>query len=68
MEKPKKKYGWFKHKISPDNMAGYNQACDDWEKYHTEEMKKATIGFGCGGGWTYDAMRDCFTNQMGDIR
>ena len=47
---------------------GYNQACDKWEAYHNQEMAKLQKHGGCGGGWRYDEMRNCFVNQMGDIR
>ena len=54
---------WIKERT--DFIDGFNKACDEWETYHNEVI--ANMG-NCGGGWTYDAIRDCFTNQMGDIR
>lgn len=59
---------------------GYNQACEEWEKYHQEivndlvanitelQQQQNSLSGNCGGGWTYNPLRDCFTNQMGDIR
>ena len=70
MKKPEKKYTEYKAVdtcFTSANHRGYNQACDDWEAYHNQEMNKLTPR-GCGGGWTYDEMRNCFTNQMGDVR
>ena len=40
MKKPKKKKGEHYREYGIGYEDGYNQACDDWEKYHKFKMEK----------------------------
>lgn len=54
---------------------GFNEAIDLCLAAHAKamlakdkEIAELKAGNGCGGGWRYDQMRNCFVNQMGDVR
>ena len=77
IKKPKKKkmpkfadvsteYRLALYKEKAINYQYYNQCYDEWEAYHNEVIRNMSSG--CGGGWQYDQIRDCFVNQMGDTR